>query len=154
MLLRYKCAVCLELKFVAVFSVLIGQRVVPGSAATPSMAPVTTVFRAALPPGAFPAGLGIFTAREENLSGGVKSLPGQPTFAPQDLCLQSYGARGACTPLALGPQTSHTARFTPRSFHPLLITLERARTESADGPVRRACVISARRPPRPQQWIS
>lgn len=106
-LLRYKCAVCLELKFVAVFSVLIGQRVVPGSAATPSMAPVTAVFRSALPP------LGIHCTRRPR--GVPASSP--TTGLPPTRC----------------PQTPHTARLTSsRSFHPLLIPLEHARTGPAD----------------------
>lgn len=147
MLLWYKCAVCLELKFVAVFSCPNRLASCPCLALLPH--PVwprgTTVFQFSLP-WAFLAGLGICTARED-LSRGVGSLPGHPTFAPQDLCLQSCRAPGACIPPPSVPQTSHTARFTSRGFHPLLITLEHARTESADWPIRGACVISARRPP-------
>lgn len=177
MSLRFKCAVCLELKFVAVFSVLIGQSELSLALLSHSAwSQVTAVFQSAPSPRhsqqpVWPSPQHIETVRPVSklefgvilgrvFTGGpqwgVGSLPGQPTFAPQDLRVQSWGRGSAGARVPPHPQDlqiSHTSRRTRRSFHPLL-TAEHARGEPVVDQSAKLASSARAAPPRPAPPLS
>lgn len=177
--LRYKRAVCLQLKFVVVFfcpSWLVrGTR---GYLCCPLMhgSWVTAVFQSAAPfppwapsqhrslpwllhsrvAQAAPASLQVESGlAERDLFWRVSVKVSRASLAmlrlrPRIPVCRAGGPQVSApspTPGAPGP---HTRSRTLRSFHPLLSAPEHARA----APSPRVRVISARRPPRPQQWIS